>query len=364
MKFTVNRDALLKALQKVISTVGNRSTLPVLSNVLIEADGNLLRLTTTDQELRLLTSVEALVEVAGATTVPAKKLVALVSKFGDEEVIFSCDERHHSTLECGTSRFKLLGLPPEDFPASPEFSPIRQVVIKEGEMRKMFSLVAYAVSLDDSRKVLHGVLTSVRENIITMAATDGKRLAVMERTPESSDGEPGDVIIPLRAANEMKRLLDGDGTVTLSIGEKLARFESGSVMLLTKLIEGNYPNYRQVIPATFGKITEVDTNIFLQKIELVSQVLSDNSSFITFTFDANRIALKGSSSDIGEGCAYVDIDYQDSPIEVSFNPGFLTEPLRNCDADRIKIKINDGISPVALEGGEGFLYIIMPMRNK
>ncbi|WP_176012789.1 DNA polymerase III subunit beta [Victivallis sp. Marseille-Q1083] len=364
MKFTVSREKLLKALQKVISTVGSKSTLPVLGNVLLEAENGTLQLTTTDLEIRITTQVEAAIESEGKTTVPAKKFVALVSKFTDAEVAFTCDERHHSEVVCGTSKFKLLGLSAEDFPLPSEFTPIRTVIFKESDLRKMFNQITYAVSLDDSRKVLHGVLTSCKDNTVTMVATDGKRLALVERVPEETSGTDGDAIIPLRAANEVKRLLDGADTVKLLFGEKQAAFESGEMRLTTKLIEGNYPNYRQVIPTSFSKFVDVETGMLLQKIELVSQVLSDNSSYIILSFDDNKIALRASSTDIGEGQAFVDIEYADAKVDVSFNPGFLADPLRNCDADKIKVKINDGFSPVALEGGEGFLYVIMPMRNK
>ena len=363
MKFTVSREKLQKGLQKVISTIATRSPFPILGNVMIEAENGILRLTTTDMEIRITTEIEATVEEAGSTTVPARKFSALISKFTDNEVKFSCDERHHSELLSGTSKFKLLGLSATDFPPAAEFAPIRKLVFKENELRKMFNQIVYAVSLEDGRKVLHGILVSSKDNTVTMVATDGKRLALVEKVPVSSSGEDGDAIIPLRAATEIKRLLDGQEEVTLTIGEKQAEFTAGGLTLTTKLIEGNYPNYRQVIPTNFTKQVEVATIPFLQKIELVSQVLSDTASYVILTFLPNQLRLQAASSDIGEGQAFVDIDYSAEEINMSFNPAFLADPLRNSDADTVKLHSNDGFNPGAIEGDEGFMYVLMPMRN-
>ncbi|MEA4861854.1 MAG: DNA polymerase III subunit beta [Victivallaceae bacterium] len=364
MKFKVSREKLLKALQRVISTIGNRSTLPILGNVLIEAEGAQLKLTTTDLEIRISTEVEAEIAEAGRTTVPAKKFLALVSRFGEDDLSFENDERHHASLVCGNSRCKLLGLPADEFPAEMQFTPVRRLIYKESDLRRIFSQITYAVSLDDSRKVLHGVLCSCKDNSVAFVATDGKRLAVVEKLPEEFAGTEGEVIIPLRAANEIKRLADGEEKVTLEIGDKQAAFITDTVVVSTKLIEGNYPNYRQVIPARFASQVNVPAQALLNKIELVSQLLSDNNSFIVLTFENNQLRLQAASAEIGEGTAIVEIEYSGEPIEVSFNPAFLAEPLRAATAESVTVNLNDGISPVAMDGSDGFLYVIMPMRNR
>jgi len=363
MKITVEREKLLKALQRIISTVGSRSTLPVLGNVLLETQGDTLVLTTTDLEIRITTSVPAKVDREGKTTLPAKKLLALISKFSDPEVRIDSDERHHAEIVCGTSKFKLLGIAPADFPLPVEFTPVRELKFKGADLKRMVGQIIYAASLDDSRMALHGILIALKEHLVSMVATDGKRLALVERAPEEFAGTDGNAIVPLRAAGELRRLVEGDDLVSLEIGEKQAGIRTGDTHLTTKLIEGNYPNYRQVIPATFARVLDVPTIPFLQKIELVSQVLSNNSSFVTLTFDQNQLQIQASSSEVGEGRAQLSIDYADEKVDTSFNPAFLLDPLRCSEAEAVKVKINDGFSPVAIEGGEGFLYIIMPMRN-
>jgi DNA polymerase-3 subunit beta len=223
MKLTVKKENFIQAVQKVINIIANRSTLPVLANILLEAKGSILTLTTTDLEIRITNSLEANVEREGKTTIPAKKLAALLSHFLADDVLLDCNEKHHTKITCGTSEFKLLGLSDEDFPPAAEFPSVCNIKFKEIDFKKMLDRISYAVSLDDTRKVLHGILCSVKENTVTAVATDGKRLALVEKVAEEITGSEGDTIIPLKAANEVKRILDNkDGIVHLELGEKQA----------------------------------------------------------------------------------------------------------------------------------------------
>ncbi len=364
MKFTVNREKFLKALQRVISTVGSRNTLPILGNVLVETTEQAVNLTTTDLEIRIATRLEAEVAEAGSTTIPAKRLLALVSNFEDASVTLSSDERHHAEVTCGTSCFKLLGIAPEDFPGAAEFAPVRTLSFKGAELKRMLGQIVYAITLNDSRKVLHGMLVSFKDGVVTLVATDGKRLAMTERAAANASGGNGDCIIPLPAAAEIKRQADPKEDITLEIGEKQARFSTSDTVLTTKLIEGNYPNYRQVIPAGFSKLVPVATAALLSKIELVSQVLADSSGCIVLNFEAGKLELRAASSDIGEGSAELPVEYSGEALSASFNPTLLADPLRFADCETMTLKMNDGFSPVAIDGGDGFLYVIMPMRNR
>jgi DNA polymerase-3 subunit beta len=338
--------------------------LPVLANILFEAQGNTLTLSSTDLELRITTSLDAEIEREGKTTIRAKKLFNLVSKFIDDTILMDCNENHHTKIQCGTSNFTLLGLAADDFPVPVEFTPVKRIKFNESELSRILSQISYAVSLDDSRKVLHGLLFSVKEGALTAVATDGKRLALVEKVLDDFNGTDGDTIIPLKSANEIKRLLEKDGEVMIEIGEKQASFQTDSFTLTTKLIEGNYPNYRQVIPASFSKKVEIPRDLFISKLELVSIALADSSAFVKLSFDNNSLSFKASSTDVGEGNDYIEIDYTDAKVDISFNPNFLSDPFKHSNADKVSIKMNDGYSPVAIEGGEGFLYVIMPMRNK
>ena len=364
MKFTVEREKLHKALQKIISVSGSRTMMPVLSNVLLKAENGKLFLTGTDLEIRISTSVDAEVEIPGVTTAPAKKLASLANALVGDKVSFDVDDKEHIKLECGTGKYTLLGLPAADFPEEAAVETVRKIVIKENDFKRMVSLTSYAVSVDDSRKVLTGSLLNIKDSMVSLVATDGKRLAIQECAPESVEGGDGDVIIPLKAVSEVRRLTEGSGVLNISIGEKSCIFETESFRLCTKLIEGNYPNYRQVIPVKFNKTIEVDRSLLLSKIETLSLVLTDGSCFVILKFGDNKLELRASSAEIGDGCDLIEIPFEGESFEMSFNPTFIAEPLRNCDANKIMIKLNDPASPLTIEGGEGFLYVIMPIRKK
>lgn len=364
MKIKVKREKLQKGLHKVSNIIGSRSTLPILANVLIEADNGTVVLTTTDLELRIKTQIEAEVERPGTTTIPVKKFLSMVEKFDGDTVALDCNENHHTRVVCGTSDFRLLGLPSADFPLPVEFSSVRRLKLKEAEFARILDQISYAVSLEDSRKVLHGILVSIKENTFTSVATDGKRLALVEKIIQEFSGSEGDIILPLRTATEIKRLMEKDGEVDIEIGEKQALFKTKNFELTTKLIEGNYPNFRQVIPNSFSKQVEVPRARFLSKLELVSIALpADEKAFIRLTFESGKVKFEAASNNIGEGLDFIEIDYQETPVNISFNPTFLADPFKHTDADKINFKLNDGYSPIAIEDGEGFLYVIMPMRG-
>lgn len=364
MKISISREKFLDALQKVASIIGSRSTLPVLANVLIEAGKDKVTLATTDLEIRITTEIEAKVEENGKTTLPAKKLLSVVRELPGEDLDLKGDENHHISIQCGKSLFKLLGLAPDDFPQPVSITPVRSIKIPQAELGRIFSQISYAVSIDDSRKVLNGILLSFKESTFTAVATDGKRLALVEKVMEKYEGEEGDSIIPSRSANEVGRLLQKEGDVNIDIGENQASFKIGSTTMTTKLVEGNYPNYKQVIPTSFSKKVEIPTSTFASAIRRVSLVVSESSSFVKMTFNKTSLVLFASSSEFGESKEAIDIEYGGSELNISFNPVFLSDPFKNLDADKITLQMNDGYSPVAISGGEGFLYVIMPVRSK
>ena len=363
MKFTVNREKFQKALQRVGSIIGSHSMLPLLSNVLIQAEDGKLKLCTTDLELRLETEVDAEIADGGITTLPARKLTQLIGSFTAAEVTFDINDQDQAKICCGTAKFTLHGLPAADFPAATDFESVREVKFKQNSFKRMIGSISYAVSADDSRKVLTGILVSMKDEKITLVATDGKRMAMQEAVLENISAE-GDAIVPLKAMAELRRLLDGDEELNINFGEKLCCFSAAGFTLTTKLIEGSFPNYRAVVPAQFKQEIEVPVSVLRSKIETVALMLSVATGFIILRFENNQLQLQGSSAEVGEGIDLIEIAYDSDPFEVSFNPVFLSDPLRNTDAEMVKIKLNDPLAPVAIEAGEGFVYIIMPLRKK
>ena len=364
MKIKVKHDVLCKALQKVTNIIGSRTTLPVLANVWMSAEEGKLTLATTDLEIRLVTEIPAEVEEAGKTTLPAKKLFGLVSRFNGEVSIES-NENFHSTIRCGSMEIMLLGLNPDDFPEPAPFEVIRSIKLKQSDFSEIIERISYAVSIEDSRKVLQGILLSIHEGKLTAVATDGKRLALVEKMLDGvAEGSDGDIIITLKSAQELKRIMEKEGEVSLEIGEKQIIFRLAGTVVTSKLIEGNYPNYRSVIPPSFKHTIAVQCDRFVYALEVLSVTLADaNSPLLKLNFKENQLGFEATSN-IGEGSESIPVEYSGEEMSASFNPHYLLDPFKHLSNDQVLLKINDVISPITLETSDGFLYVIMPLRNK
>ena len=253
MNLTIAKDQLLAGLQSVQNIVSTRTTLPILSNVLLRAEGNRLEFTATDLDVTITSSVEATVKKPGATTVPVKKLFGIARELAGSEIDLEVDEKNVCSIQSGSSYFKIRGLGPEEFPPLPQFKDDRKVVLPQEKIRGMLKKTHFAVSNDESRYVLNGIFFSLKEHKLTMVATDGRRLALVDEEVDVPANSQGEFIVPAKAVNELVRILQDKGDVEINFSENQASFalkdEKGNVTLvITKLIEGNYPNYRQVIP--------------------------------------------------------------------------------------------------------------------
>ena len=364
MKFKVNREKLNKAFQKVNSLVGGNNSMPFLNNVLLKAENGLLELTTSNVDMWAHTAIEAEIEVPGVTTAPARKLASLIGAMNGENVEFDVDDNDHIKMVCGTGRFRLLGLSSVDYPGMPALNSLQEVQIKESEFKELIKSISYAVSKESSRKALTGVFFSIEGGMLTTVATDGKRLAMQEKAPESVVGEDGCTIVPLKAVNEVQKALEGEGTLKITIADKHCRFETANFCLLSKLIDGVYPNYRAVVPTSFARVITLPVEPLLAKVETVALMLPDATHSIVLAFSDNKVAIEAVSTQLGEGQDVMDVAFEGEAFEVSFNPQFLIDPLRTTSAETINFKLNDPLNPVTLEAEEGFINVIMPIRKK
>jgi DNA polymerase-3 subunit beta len=365
MKIEVDKDSFLKALQKVSNIISGRTTLQIMSNIKLVAVGDELIVSAADYELFITTRLKVEVEREGETTIPGKRLTNLVSKFIGESIVLDTDLNTHQTkIFCGTASFTLLGKETSDFPPLPEVMSTRNFELPVSNLLRAFEKISYSVSLDDARKVLHGVFCSIEDNMFNLVATDGKRLAMVEQNLEGYDGDNGSCIIPLKSSNELKRLLVGQDSVKIEIGESNIVFKTEESILISNLIEGEFPDYKQVIPKSFEKEFKLNTKEFLSKLDLVSLALVDRSSHVYVKLVNNELTFKAVSSIVGEGSDKMDIDFEYPEANISFNAGFLADPFRHTDADEVTFMMNTEATPIGIDGGDGFLYIIMPMKNK
>ncbi|MEI6056669.1 MAG: DNA polymerase III subunit beta [Lentisphaerota bacterium] len=368
MKIKVPRIAFLSALQKLNSIIGTRTTLQILSHILIQTDENKIILITTDLDIRIRSEVNAEVIEPGETTVPAKKLYEITREMFSDDILLETDTNHHMSINGGNSKFKLLGLSTEGFPIPMPASIIRSFAISQNEFSRMLNLISYSVKTEDdgNRKALTGILISTLDNNATCVATDGKRLALCEKGIDNFSGSDGDAVIPIKSALELKSLLTNKtGILKVEIATNLVNFIIDDVTTMTtKIIEEVYPNYRQVIPPTFSKQIKLNRNTCASVLSRVSLVVTDKSNFVKVTFLDHKLEMSASSTEIGESSDFMDIEYDGAEVSISINPTYLRDPIQRMDSDTISVKMNDGYSPIALSNEDGFLYVVMPMRNR
>lgn len=361
MKFQIDKDVFQEALNQVQHVVSTRTTLPILSNVLIEADELGLQLSTTDLDVTITKRIAANITETGATTLPVRRLASIVRELPTSEITFE-ETDDAATVRSGPSFFKMLGLPAGEFPAIGEFGEAKDFTIDQKLLKEALRKTSYAISTDETRYVLNGVNCLIGEGMLTLVATDGRRLAMVEQDLEFPAGNETAVIIPTKAVNELQRLLDDSGELKVALTDSQAGFELNDSNLITKLIEGNYPNFRQVIPGNANHRVTVERETLHSAVKRVSLLANEKTNSIKFTFEDHRLAISSNSPEIGEAEEVIDVRYDGPKIVVAFNPEFVMAPLRNLDQDEVFIDLIDESSPGVIKIDEPFLYVIMPMR--
>lgn len=366
MKITITKDQIITGLQSVQNVVSTRTTLPILSNVLMHADKGRVEFTATDLDVTVACSVEAKVEKSGSTTVPVKKLFGIVRELNGE-IEIETDEKNVTSIRSGGSFFKIHGLAADEFPPLPKFKDDKKVSLTQETIRSMLKKTSFAVSTDESRYVLNGIFISLKEGKMTFVATDGRRLALVDEEVELSEHSTGEFIVPAKAVNELTRLLQATGEVELKFGENQASFalknENGfSVLLITKLIEGNYPNYRQVIPGEAKERIPLGREELLAALRRAEIMTSEKANSVKMTFGRNTLAITANSPEVGEARETLAVNYKGKEMAIAFNPRYLIDPLAALGEDEVFIELIDELSPGVLKINGPFLYVVMPMR--
>ncbi|HTD65965.1 MAG TPA: DNA polymerase III subunit beta [Candidatus Limnocylindria bacterium] len=367
MNLTIAKDQILTGLQSVQNVVSTRTTLPILSNVLVRASEGRVEFTATDLDVTVSCSVEANVTKAGATTIPVKKLFGIIRELTSPEIEIETDDKNVTSIRAGSSFFKIRGLAAEEFPPLPKFKEDKRVTLPQEKFRGMLKKTSFAISTDESRYVLNGIFLSLKDHKITMVATDGRRLALVDEEVELADKSQGEFIIPSKAVNELSRLLQDKGDVDVNFSENQASFtlksEKGpGVLIISKLIEGNYPNYRQVIPAETKERIALPREEFLHALRRAEIMTSDKQNSVKMAFGKNQLAITANSPDVGEARETMSINYKGKEMAVAFNPAYLIEPLNALGNDEVFIELIDELSPGVLKINGPFLYVVMPMR--
>jgi len=367
MNLTIGKDNILAGLQAVQNVVSTRTTLPILSNVLLRAQDGRVEFTATDLDVTIACSVEASVKTPGATTLPVKKLVGIVRELTLGEIELETDDKNTTSLRSGPSFFKIKGLAAEEFPPLPKFKEDKRLTLPQDKLRGMLRKTAFAISTDESRYVLNGIFLSLKEHKLTMVATDGRRLALVDEDVDVPEKSQGEFIVPSKAVNELTRLLTDKGTLDVNFSENQAAFtlkdeKGGSILIITKLIEGNYPNYRQVIPQETKERISLPREEFMHALRRAEIMTSDKQNSVKLAFTKNNLAITANSPDVGEARETMAINYKGKDLAIAFNPAYVIDPLGALENDEVFLELIDELSPGVLKINGPFLYVVMPMR--
>lgn len=362
MKFKVPKSKLFEALSAVQNIVGSRATLPVLSNVLIIAEEGGLVFTTTDLDITMRCRCEADVEVEGRVTLPVKKLASIVKELDDGIVVIEVDENDSAHMRCGSYKSKIIGLPAREFPPTPTTEGSISYKIDQGRFRDMLRKTHYATATDDSRPILTGVLLSFAEGKLTCVATDGRRLALYESEVEFPAENSRDVVLPPRAIGELMRALGDEGPLVISLKDKQLIFEFKDIFFCCKLLNGIYPNYKQVVFNNCTNVITINREELLAVLRRINASTTNTTNAMRLTFESNMLTITVSSPEIGDATDTVAIKYEGEAISVIFNPEFMMDPLKYLTSDEIQVELNNSSSPGLIKSDIPFLYVIMPLR--
>jgi DNA polymerase-3 subunit beta len=367
MRFTISREKLQEGLTAVTATIPAKTTLPVLANILVETTEKGIRLSGTDLDIAVSTEVAADVEAAGAITIPAKKLSEIARELPPSPVKIAAVGEQRVTLDCGRSHFKILGLPKDEFPSFPAVRFNESWRIRSGELQKLISHTSFAVSTEESRPILNGVLWELRPEMMRMVATNGHRLAKMELPIKTAPAPSSDLIVPPKALEQVRRLFPEDEELEIAKGENHLGFRSPFTSVFTRLIEGPYPPYDQVIPRDNNRIAVADRMALMSALRRMSVIASDQTHRIRLSFNAALVRFSVQTPDLGEATDELPIRFTGDPLDIGFNANYLLEILRYIPTEEVKLtfKAPERAATLEPEGWSDpamYLCLVMPLR--
>ena len=374
MKFKINKDHFSQGLQQVLNVVGTRSAMPILGNVLIEAKGDHLSLTTTNLDMGIRCHIMAEISKEGSITLPVRKLATIIKELPQIDVFFELASNNQAKIKSGGSLFKVMGIETDEFPPLPNFENQHVFKLEQNKLLSMLKSVSFAQSSDENRYILNGVYFNFSEDNLTLVATDGRRLSLTSHELEGEFKDKGSLILPAKTVSEIERLTGKGEEIKIAFNDRQVAFEIAiedtdnnnglidHIYLVSKIVEGNFPNYRQVIPKETEHRIKVERELFLECVHRAALVTSEKSNSIKLKISKNLMEITGSSAEYGESHESMGISYDGPDVQIGFNPVFLQEPLRALDQDEIFFEFKDELSPGIIKTLDQFLCVIMPLR--
>lgn len=369
MKVICGKEELLKGSQIVQTIVSPRSTLPILSNFLFETDGQKIKLSSTDLEVGVTCLIKAEIVREGSITIPAKRFGDIIRELPDDkEIEIKADEGNQINIRCGKSHFILMGLSKNDYPVLPKFPEEKTFKIAKDKLKAMLHRTSYAVSMDETRYVLNGVYLVVEEGDLLMVATDGRRLAYVRQNGIIDKSIEYKIIIPIKTVNEVQRILssqESNDEILIGITENQIAFKIDSITVISRLVEGIFPNYEQVIPKKHDRQISLNLKETHSAVKQMSLLTADKTSNIKFYFGKNTLRVSASTQGLGSGEVELDIEHPGTNLEIAFNPQFLIDIFKNLDGDEFYIELTNPLTPALIrpKSDKDYLCVIMPVRT-
>jgi DNA polymerase-3 subunit beta len=367
MKIQVKKDYLQKSIQVVQNIITPKNVLPILSNILIETSKNKLKLTATDLDVGISILLDADVQEQGAITLPAKRLSDIIRELPDGEVSITVKKNNVVYIRLESCEFKLMGLPKDEFPKLPEFKDREVVELEQVILKEMLQLTSFAVSHEETRYVLNGLLLDLKKHphkeksVLKLVATDGRRLALTEKDLDVNTGKEIKIIIPQKTITELLRNLKDDGKILIIITANQVFFELDQTIIISRLIEGEFPDYARVIPPPIETKVKIDKQQFLQAVKRASLLATPDSLAVRLELANNKLTITKSTPDVGESREELPVEYQGKDLIIGFNPAYLIDVLRNLSGAFVELELTDPEKPGVIRTEE-YVYLIQPMR--
>jgi len=365
MRISVPQPQLLKTLQMVEHAVNDRTTLPILANVLLESSGQELTFTATDLDVGIQCRFPLSEPVErGAVALPARKLTTVVRELPDEAVVLETKKNHTATLNCGSSSFRIPGLPPEDFPVLPVAPATDGIKLSQAALKQLLVRTSHAMSMEETRFILNGALFMTHKDQMRVVATDGRRLAVAQVDLQEPAKQPFRAIVPSKTVRELERLLQSERDEAASISalkDNQLVFRFGQVSIITRLIEGEFPQYEKVVPAPSKQALTCDRQQLIDAIRRVSLMTTATSQAVVFELEANKLVVQKESSELGSAREEFAIEYSGEPVTIAFNPEFWLDVLKVLDEASVTVEISGADRPAVIRR-EDFTFIVLPMK--
>jgi len=365
MKIKTLKEDLLKATQTVQNVISPHTTLPILSNILIEAIRDEVRLTATDLDIGISCLFSAKIEETGSITVPAKKLSDIFRELPGEDIEISVKKNNAIEIKSEHSYFRLMGIPKDEFPKLPSFKDKEFINLPQNIFKRMLEVSSFAMSKDETRYILNGTLVEIKEDTIRIVTTDGRRLVLVEEERNFPRGINKRIIIPLKTIYELLRNLSNETDLKIAFNKNQISFEFNKTTIISRLIEGNFPEYEKVIPKEIkDNKVKVDKDEFYRAIKRVSLFTNPNSQAIKIDILKDKMILSKTIPEIGEAKDQVDIDYKGENLSIGFNPNYLMEVLKVFEKDAIEIELTDPQKPavIRMNAPYKYIYVVLPMQ--